>query len=239
MINISKIYKKYEIFSFTLLFKVLFMEENIQSVEAIKDIRRMMERSSRFISLSGLSGISAGICALIGAWIAIPYVYGRTDNYVNPNVDLLGAIQGDYSMIFNKWLFWIALGTFVAAFVSAFIFTWIKSKKEGIPIWGSAAKRLMINVCIPLAAGGLFIFKMMHFGTFGLVAPGCLIFYGLALINASKYTLTEIRYLGYCQIILGLVNLCFVGCGLYFWAFGFGIMHIVYGIYMWTKYERK
>lgn len=199
----------------------------------------MMERSSRFISLSGLSGISAGICALTGAWIAVPYVYGAKDFIINSDVAIVQAMAGDYSIILNTRLFWIALATFIAAFTSAFIFTWIKSKKEGIPVWGKAAKRLMVNVCIPLAAGGLFIFKMMHFGTFGLVAPGCLIFYGLALINASKYTLNEIRYLGYCQIILGLINLCFVGYGLYFWAFGFGIMHIVYGIYMWLKYERK
>jgi hypothetical protein len=239
MINISKFLLKSESFSFTLLFKVLFMEENIQSVEAIKDIRRMMERSSRFISLSGLSGVSAGICALVGAWIAHPYVFGKIDYVINPNAAIVQAMAGDYSIIFNTYLFWIALGTFVAAFISAFIFTWIKSRKEGIPIWGSAAKRLMVNVCIPLIAGGLFLFKMMHYGTFGLVAPGCLIFYGLALINASKYTLNEVRYLGYCQIILGLINLCFVGYGLYFWAFGFGVMHIVYGIYMWMKYERK
>ena len=199
----------------------------------------MMERSSRFISLSGLSGVSAGICALAGAWIAYPYVFGKIDYVINPNAAIVQAMAGDYSIIFNTYLFWIALGTFVAAFVSAFIFTWIKSRKEGIPIWGSAAKRLMVNVCIPLIVGGLFLFKMMHYGTFGLVAPGCLIFYGLALINASKYTLNEVRYLGYCQIILGLINLCFVGCGLYFWAFGFGVMHIVYGIYMWMKYERK
>ena len=90
-----------------------------------------------------------------------------------------------------------------------------------------------------MAVGGLFLFRMLHFGTFGLVAPGCLIFYGLGLINASKYTLDEIRYLGYIQILLGVINLWFVGFGLYFWAMGFGVMHIVYGIFMWQKYERK
>ena len=87
--------------------------------------------------------------------------------------------------------------------------------------------------------GGIFIFKIMQFGTFGLVAPGCLLFYGLALINASKYTLNEIRFLGYAQIVLGVINLNFVGCGLYFWAAGFGVLHIIYGIYMWQRYERK
>ncbi|MEI2748492.1 MAG: hypothetical protein V9E88_07025 [Ferruginibacter sp.] len=106
-------------------------------------------------------------------------------------------------------------------------------------MWGNTAKRLLINVSIPLIAGGIFLFKLIHFGTFGLVAPGCLIFYGLALINASKYTLGEIRYLGYCQLLLGIINLWYEGLGLYFWAAGFGVLHILYGIYMWWKYERN
>ena len=215
------------------------MEENLHSAEAIKDIRRMMDRSSRFISLSGLSGISAGLCALIGACIAYPYVFGHKDLFIDRNAAIRQAIAGDYSVILNTWLFWIALCTFIAAFSTAFFFTWLKSKKNGTPVWGTAARRLMINVSIPLIAGGFFLLKLMYLGIFGLVAPGCLIFYGLALLNAGKYTLEEIRYLGVAQIMLGLINLCFVGYGLYFWATGFGILHIFYGVYMWNKYDRK
>lgn len=214
------------------------MNEQQQSLEAIHDIKRMMERSSRFISLSGLSGISAGICALIGSWVAWPYVYGKKDFIINTEAAIAQAMGNDYGIIFNTWLFWIAAGTFLAALISAFIFTYIKSKKEGIPIWGNSARRLIFNVCVPLLVGGIFLFKLLQFGTFGLVAPGCLLFYGLALINASKYTLIEIRYLGYAQILLGIINLNFVGYGLYFWAVGFGILHIIYGVYMWLKYEK-
>lgn len=215
------------------------MDEQKQSLETLQDIKRMMERSSRFISLSGLSGISAGICALIGAWFSFDYVYGRKDYIIDRDTAIAQAAANDYSIIFNITLFWIAVFTFMAALVSAFVFTWLKSKREGIPLWGNSAKRLLVNVSIPLIAGGIFLFKLVHFGTFGLVAPGCLIFYGLALINASKYTLGEIRYLGYCQLILGVVNLWYEGLGLYFWAAGFGLLHIVYGIYMWQKYERN
>jgi hypothetical protein len=210
------------------------MTEQEQSLEAIHDIKRMMERSSRFISLSGISGISAGICALIGSWLAHPYVFGRKNLYIDSNA----PYAHDYILFLNMWLFWIAAATFIAALISAFVFTYIKSSKEGIPIWGNSARRLLFNVSVPLLVGGIFLFKLVQFGTFGLVAPGCLLFYGLALINASKYTLVEIRYLGYCQLILGVINLWFVGYGLYFWALGFGILHIIYGVYMWWKYER-
>ncbi len=214
------------------------MSEQQHSLETLQDIKRMMERSSRFISLSGLSGISAGICALIGAWLAGPYVFGYKNLFINSNKGLIKASTGDYTFILNTWLFWIAMATFFAAVVSAFFFTWIKSKRQGVPLWGNTAKRLMIQVSIPILVGGIFLFRLIHFGTFGLIAPGCLIFYGLALVNASKYTLNEIKYLGYCEIFSGIINMWFVGYGLYFWAFGFGLLHIVYGAYMWWKYER-
>ena len=105
-------------------------------------------------------------------------------------------------------------------------------------MWGAATIRLFWNMVIPLTAGAIFIIRMMQLGEFELVAPGCLIFYGLALVNASKYTLGEIRYLGYGQLVLGIINLWLIGYGLYFWAIGFGLLHIVYGIWMWNKYEK-
>jgi hypothetical protein len=215
-----------------------FMSEEQQSLKELQHIKRMMEQSSRFISLSGLSGIAAGVCALLGAWFSYDYVIGRKDYIINHELVVPNLLSKEYAVILNTWIFWIAAATFFAAMATAFFFTWIKSRRQGTPIWGTTARRLLINVSIPLLAGGIFLFRLIHFGTFGLVAPGCLIFYGLALVNASKYTLIEIRYLGYLQILLGVINLQFVGAGIYFWAAGFGVLHILYGAYMWLKYER-
>jgi hypothetical protein len=108
-----------------------------------------------------------------------------------------------------------------------------------VAIWGYTARKLMINVAVPMIVGGLLIWRMMDFRLYAFVAPACLLFYGLALVNASKFTLPEIRYLGYCQLALGSINLWLLGYGLYFWAAGFGILHILYGIIMWNKYERN
>jgi len=83
------------------------------------------------------------------------------------------------------------------------------------------------------------LFRLIEAGAVGFIAPGCLIFYGLALVNGSKYTLGEVKWLGYGQILLGIINLWWVGNGLYFWALGFGVLHIVYGTLMWWKYERS
>lgn len=193
-----------------------------------------MERSSRFISLSGWSGVSAGICALAGAWYTSTQIecWKKGDCQFEKLTDNYGA---SLSGIFLK----IAVVTFVAAFVLSFFFTYMRSRKNNVPIWGHTARRLMINVIIPMAVGGIFIYKMMEFGFYALIAPACLLFYGLALVNASKYTLGEIRYLGYGQLILGILNLWLPGYGLYFWAAGFGVLHIVYGFVMWWKYEKR
>jgi hypothetical protein len=208
-----------------------------QELEALRDIRNMMERSSRFISLSGWSGIAAGICALAGAFFAYNVISQGGSASLRSVKDLNDFISLKEFM--GHRLFFIAAITFIAAFISSFSFTYFKSKRKNVPLWDATSKRLMINVAIPMIAGGFFLLRMVQMGYFGLIAPGCLIFYGLALVNASKYTLGEIRYLGYCQIILGIINCWNMGYGLYFWAGGFGILHIIYGVLMWTKYERN
>ena len=106
-------------------------------------------------------------------------------------------------------------------------------------MWGTTTRRLFWNTAIPLAVGGIFLLRMMEQGEYRFISAGCLIFYGLALVNASKYTLGEVRYLGYGQILLGIIALWQIGYGLQFWAMGFGVLHIVYGVAMWYKYERK
>jgi hypothetical protein len=231
--------------SFYFEFQSAFMSEPNHPLETLHDIKDMMERSSRFISLSGLSGISAGICALVGAWFANDAMHSKGA----PTLDITltparGVAENSNGYTYtgnylDNPLLRIAIITFIAAFILAFTFTYIRSYKKSVPMWGKTSRRLFINVCIPLAAGGLFILKLLGAGVYGLVAPGCLIFYGLALVNASKYTLSEVRYLGYCLLLLGLINLLYEGYGLYFWALGFGVLHIIYGAAMWWKYERK
>lgn len=214
----------------TLKYKVLFMQEVKPPIETLQDIKKMMERSSRFISLSGWSGVSAGLCALAGAVLAHEKLatYRSSTESV---VDMTGIGLINYLVA-------LAAVVFVAAFVSAFFFTYIRSRKNNTPIWDPVSRRLMWNVVIPLAAGGLCVLKVLQEGYYDLIGPLCLVFYGVSLLNASKYTLGEIRYLGFGQLILGIISLWTPGYGLYFWAAGFGILHILYGLIMWWRYER-
>lgn len=216
------------------------MSDQNHHLDTLQDIKQMMERSSRFISLSGLSGIAAGICALAGAWFAKGII--DANRYSETTIKHIGS-DGDGNMSLSDWmgnqLFQVAVATFIASFILAFIFTYTRSKKTNTPIWGAMAKRVMINVAIPMIVGGIYLLKLMENDAYGYIAPGCLIFYGLAVLNVSKYTLHEVRYLSYGLLLLGIINLWCIGYGIYFWALGFGVLHIVYGVLMWWKYERK
>lgn len=218
-------------------YKVLFMDEKNQpqdTLQEVKNIRRLMERSSRFISLSGLSGVAAGFFALAGAAIARYVIF---KNYYREYNDRRFFEATDFVKL-KIQLLALAAAIFAAAFISAFYFTWRKSNSQGRSLWDHTSRRLLWNIAIPLVAGGLFILGMLQYSDWRFIAPACLIFYGLALVNASKYTLTDIRYLGYCELVVGLINMQFIGYGLYFWALGFGVLHIFYGVVMWWKYER-
>lgn len=216
------------------------MEPKNDHLDNLREIRSIMERSSQFISLSGLSGVFAGIFALLGALAVYLYKYdfffGR---YYRGGVflreDLISGIE-----LTNFLLFILLTGLIVLILALSFVvfFTARNAKRKGLTLWDSSAKRMLINLFIPLVTGGLFSAVLLFHNLIYLVAPTTLIFYGLALINASKYTLRDIRYLGLSEIALGLVASVFVGYGLLFWAIGFGILHILYGFLMYMKYER-
>lgn len=203
--------------------------EKQKYLEDLQDIKTIMDRSSRFISLSGASGIVAGVVALLGAYLAYQTVYTGQD-YLNYR-------RADMTTENLLLLLGIAVGVLILSLVGGLFFTQRKARKSKEKLWNSQSKRLVINLMIPLVAGGLVCVILLSKGFIGIIAPLTLIFYGLGLINASKYTLSEIRSLGLIEIVLGLIGLQFVGFGLILWSVGFGILHIIYGIVMYIKYE--
>lgn len=209
-----------------------------QHLETLSDIKRIMERSTRFMSLSGLGGIGAGISALVGAWWARNILERYQATTGNSGYDHLGMRGGDIHLGLVSELFGVAMLVLVCALAAGYYFTWRKARQQGLPVWDASARKVFINLAIPLIAGGLFIFGLLDNGQTTLVAPTCLVFYGLALVNASKYTVTDIRYLGIAEILLGTISLFNPYKGLLYWALGFGVLHIVYGALMWWKYER-
>ena len=212
------------------------MNQN-EHIEALQDIRSIMERSSRFISLSGLSGVFAGVYAILGALAAYQHLSLNitSNNYYQYAINA----NGRYEMGFLSFFFLDAGLVLLASILTCYLLTNRKAKKSGQKIFDKTAIRLAINLFIPLLTGGLFCLILLNHKQLALIAPCMLLFYGLALINASKYSLHNIRQLGICEIILGLISAYYIGYGLLFWSIGFGVLHILYGIVMYYKYERS
>ena len=210
-------------------FKVLFMDaKNYQ--EDLSHIRSIMEKSSRFISLSGLSGIFIGIFAILGA----VYVFFA---FEKEEISYFDRYPKFYDFNFISELILVALVVLVFSLASAVFFTVRKSKRKELPIWTTSTKLLIINFSIPLVTGGIFCLGLIFHHFYAFLAPSTLIFYGLSLINASKYTYSDIRYLGICEVVLGLLSSFLLGYGLVFWALGFGLLHIIYGLILYKKYQ--
>jgi hypothetical protein len=209
-------------------------ENQDSSIQALNEIRSIMDRSARFISLSGWSGIWAGTTALAGAAVAWRWLQLPRYSYVGK----VNQASADYFDPYTINFIWLGLLVFCTALLGGFYFTWRKAQRLGHKLWNNASRQMLIQLFFPLFAGGVFSFIFIYYGIGILVPPACLAFYGLSLISASRHTYSDIRYLGMLDVTLGCASLFFPGFGLYFWALGFGVLHILYGAIMWNKYDK-
>lgn len=210
------------------------MEQTHNPLEDIKIIKKIMEGSSRFLSLSGLSGVSAGIIAILGA-IAAKVIISDHSITGEGYAESFQAASGNSTII--KLIVIDAAIVLILALASAFFFSWRKAKRDGKSIWTTVTRRLFLNLAIPLASGGLFVIITLGEIPVSISASATLIFYGLSLVNAGKFTFDEIYWLGVLEVIIGIISLLLPGYALLFWAFGFGVLHIVYGLLMYFKYK--
>ncbi|ADB37236.1 hypothetical protein [Spirosoma linguale] len=213
------------------------MYESREHLQTLTEIRSLMERSSKFLSLSGLSGVSAGLIALAGAFVVSMRI--QTDLFDA----FLSNGAGDYHTDLSKqdirqFLVTVGLVVLVLALLSGTYFTVRQARRQGQTVWNQSSQRLLRAMFVPLATGGIFCLALLQYNLIWLTFPVTLIFYGLALLNGSKYTLRDVESLAYCEIGLGLLSLFLPGYNLLTWAVGFGVLHIIYGLAMYYKYER-
>lgn len=181
-----------------------------------------MERSAKFISLSGLSGILAGCYALVGASIAHQILQRTVDR------DELIVQLG-----------FIAAIVLVAAVLTAVLLSTRRAHKAGKSVWNPASRALLQAMIVPLITGVAIVGIAIWQGYDTLVIPAFLIFYGLSLIGGGQFTYNAIRGLGMVMVITGLIAFAIPGYDLIFWSIGFGVFHLLYGSLIYFKHERK
>lgn len=202
------------------------MKEHIQ--EDIAEIRQLMERSSRFLSLSGLSGIGAGVCGLAGMAAAWMYL-GSTVPAWPP--------QAGWNPQRFQVLEEMAVLTLAAALGVGFFFTWAKSRRRNEKVSGLAGRNWLIHLLVPLVCGGVFLLALAAKGQYDLLVPASLVFYGLGLLGASSYSWSGLQALGLLEIALGLGAFCWTAADLVLWGTGFGLLHLIYGFRLWFTHR--
>jgi hypothetical protein len=206
------------------------MKKHDEQLAAIEEMRNLMDRATRFRSISGLSAMVAGLLAII----CVAFVSQFTGIRFFEAEAFDRMLQGDAAREVQLSFFFllitsIGFGIYLAA---------RNAHAKGQDAWDSAAKRLAFHMAIPLVAGGIFSILISQQGLAGLVPPITLLFYGLALFNGSHYTLDAVRILGIGQILLGLLATTFVAFGLVIWVIGFGVFNLIFGLYIYFNYER-
>ncbi|MEY2705148.1 MAG: hypothetical protein RL407_1210 [Bacteroidota bacterium] len=199
--------------------------------EELAEIKSMMEKSTRFLSLSGLAGVLAGLYALVASGLAWFWIYFPSSTWASDMAPL------SFKELLNRMLL-LGLGTLVTAVSSAYLLSRRKSASQTQVFWSPASKRFLLALFLPVALGGLFCFALIHERAFELIPAAMLIFYGLGLVQASSYTLGEIKNLGFTLLFMGILAAFFPSIGLHCWTLGFGVFHLIYGALMYYRHER-
>jgi hypothetical protein len=213
------------------------MSQYSDQLQELTHIRSMMEKSTRFVSLNGITGIAIGIIALLAAGLVFVISGSLPFHYEDIYFSFLDGMGGD-DVTTARTLYAIAGITLLLAISVGLFFTARKTKKNNVTLWSRTFRLMLLNIAIPLATGGVFCLILIGHGMPTLVAGSMLIFYGLALINGSKYTLQDVNSLGIVEIILGIITLGMNKYGIEMWAIGFGIFHIIYGAKIYVNQQK-
>lgn len=213
---------------------IMEQQHNDETQEALREIRSIMDRSARIISLSGWSGIWAGTVALIGAFIGERWLQQPEYKGIGSTLYASATHFDSYTVNF----IFLGIAVFATAMGGVIFFTQRKAARMGRKAWNNASRMMLAQLFYPVFAGGVFCLLFIYYGCGMFVAPACLVFYGLALLSAGRHTFSDIRYLGMLDVALGCAAMFFPGHGLIFWGLGFGVLHIFYGIMMRGKYDQ-
>ena len=213
---------------------------NINPKEDLASIRDMMEKSSKFSNLSGISIFFTGLLTIIAASL-IYFDLGFSYSDIEISYSQLIKNEGNQEDLYKKIRLLIIFAGVVLtiSLLVLYITASRKTSKEGIVLFNPSFKRALKSLFIPILSGGIFSFFLIHHQMYGLVAPATLIFYGLGLISASKYSYDELELLGFVELFLGVVSSYFMGQGLLFWVIGFGLAHIIFGLFLYFKFDKS
>lgn len=215
---------------------LLEIMENKEALDTLNEIKDLMAKSSKFGSVSGGSVLIIGLLASIvaaGAWLLLLPHIGAAWLPERYSGMLINSPQR--TLIASA----VAVGLLAVSMAVVSFGTYRKIvRRQGRFVFDQTVRRPLAHFCVPMAAGGALCLALLLQGHYGLTSSMMLVFYGLSLLNSSHYTLKPIAWLGYAELALGIADCYIVTHAILFWWLGFGLMHILLGVYILIKGNR-
>jgi len=179
-----------------------------KAFEDLRFIRDTMERTAAFTAVSGWGQVFLGLTALAAAWLAAQQI----SNFA--------------------WLrVWLAEGLLAVA-VGLLSCTW-KANRRGLPLFSGPARKVALGLAPPLVAGAFLTFLLFRAGLQSALPATWLLLYGAGIMAGGSFSVPAIPVMGLCFMLLGgLAVLGPASLGNWFLAAGFGLIHIVFGLFI-------
>jgi hypothetical protein len=200
------------------------MKDKEDYIKDIAEMRSIMERSTKFLSLSGVAVVLIGVYALVAVYIAYQVIGYDPREATSP--DMINKLLGFGAIV-------MAVSVITVIFLSR-----QKAIRRNEKFWNPTFRRLLVHALTPLLTGGILILIFIAKDLPAFIIPLSLVFYGLMLYTAGKFTFPEFQAIGLVEIALGLFSAYYTPYSLGSWAIGFGLVHIGLGLYLYFRYER-
>ncbi|HTR04715.1 MAG TPA: hypothetical protein VMN82_16125 [Thermoanaerobaculia bacterium] len=175
------------------------------AADNLRYIRNAMERASAFTAVPGKGGIAMGLTALAAAGLS---TLARTP---------------------EQWLgVWLA-----EACVALAIGLWTmarKARRTGSELFQGPARRFLLTLTPPLAAGALLTLALERRGQVEMLPGVWLLLYGTAVVTGGAMSVRTVIGMGALCMLLGATALSSpASWGTAYMAAGFGVLHVVFG----------
>jgi hypothetical protein len=186
-----------------------------------------MQQNINPFSLKRYSGILIGLYGL-----AVVYLINILTSGEQSGIELVSQLP----------LLFLQIGVTVIALVFiviSLVTLWIRAKrtvrKNDQKLWSIFTRKIRWQTLISLLIILIIIIMISNIGYFSLTTPLSLFFYGLFLLNLSRFSSIGLRYLSLAEIILAITSYFIYDKEIIFLALGFGFLPILYGIATFIK----
>lgn len=189
-----------------------------EAEENLRVIRELMERSTKYSTFSGPSGILAGAASIVGCVVTH---------------SLATRPPGSDSFRIPFLITWSMVILF--AIGADFLLMKRRAARVGKRIVSRLGKQMVFAAGPGLGTGVLLTLYLLQHNMLTNVYPFWMLSYGIAVCAVGQFSQREVKALGVAFLLAGTLTLLMPGWGLPLMALSFGGFHIIYALLISRK----